>query len=65
LAHGQNGPDLSAQALTNPSGFAGIDGIFRLRPDGLVERGLAVLEVEHDGDKVIDPAPTTFQSVGQ
>ncbi|HZB93995.1 MAG TPA: penicillin-binding protein activator [Stellaceae bacterium] len=65
LAHGQNGPDLSAQALTNPSGFAGIDGIFRLRPDGLVERGLAVLEVEHDGDKVIDPAPTTFQSIGQ
>ena len=32
-------------ALTNPSGFAGVDGIFRLRPDGLVQRGLAVLEM--------------------
>lgn len=63
LAHGANGPDFSAAALTNPSGFAGIDGIFRLRADGLVERGLAVLEVERDGSKVIDPAPQTFQAV--
>jgi len=62
LAHGANGPDFSTAALTNPSGFAGIDGIFRLRADGLVERGLAVLEVEHDGSKVIDPAPQTFQA---
>jgi branched-chain amino acid transport system substrate-binding protein len=65
LAHGQNGPDFSAGALTNPSGFAGVDGIFRLRPDGLIERGLAVLEVEHDGSKVVDPAPQTFQAVTQ
>lgn len=48
-------------ALTNPNGFAGIDGIFRFRPDGLVERGLAVLEF-HKGDlRVIEPAPRTFQ----
>ena len=65
LAHGQNGPDFSAGALTNPSGFAGVDGIFRLHPDGLIERGLAVLEVEHDGSKVIDPAPQTFQAATQ
>ena len=29
----------------HPSGFAGVDGIFRLRTDGLIQRGLAVLEV--------------------
>lgn len=65
LAHGDRGPDFSAAALTNPSGFAGLDGIFRLRANGLIERGLAVLEVEHDGDKVIDPAPQTFQATTQ
>ena len=65
LAHGANGPDFSAAALTNPSGFAGIDGIFRFRPDGLIQRGLAVLEVRRDGSTVIDPAPETFQSLGQ
>jgi branched-chain amino acid transport system substrate-binding protein len=62
LAHGANGPDFSAAALTNPSGFVGIDGIFRLLPDGLVQRGLAVLEVRRDGSAVIDPAPETFQA---
>ncbi len=64
LAHGGNGPDFSAAALTNPSGFVGIDGIFRLLPDGLVQRGLAVLEVRRDGNVVIDPAPETFQTPG-
>jgi ABC-type branched-subunit amino acid transport system substrate-binding protein len=57
------GPDFSPAALTNPSGFAGVDGIFRLRPDGLVERGLAVLEMHRGGNVVIDPAPETFQAV--
>ena len=63
LAHGENGGDFSAAALTNPSGFAGVDGIFRLLPDGLVQRGLAVLEVHREGNKVIDQAPETFQAL--
>lgn len=50
----------SRNRLTAARGFAGIDGIFRFRPDGLVERGLAVLEVRANGFKVIDPAPTAF-----
>ncbi len=53
--------DFSAGPLTNPSGFAGLNGIFRLLPDGVVERGLAVLEVHRDGVTVIDPAPQTFE----
>lgn len=49
------------QDLTNPNGFAGIDGIFRLLPNGQTERGLAVIEVTRRGFTVIDPAPQTFQ----
>ncbi len=51
--------------ITNPSGFEGIDGLFRLRPSGLVERGLAVLEVTPAGARVIDPAPPNFDVLGQ
>ena len=35
--------------LTNASGFTGIDGVFRFRPDGTNERGLAVLRVTPSG----------------
>jgi len=52
-------------AMTNPSGFEGIDGLFRLRPNGLVERGLAVLEVTPTGARVVDPAPPSFDVLGQ
>lgn len=64
LARNANGPDFSPAALTNPSGFAGVDGIFRLRADGLIQRGLAVLEVHRNGNTVVSPAPTTFQALG-
>jgi ABC-type branched-subunit amino acid transport system substrate-binding protein len=48
------------QILTNPSGFSGIDGLFRFRPDGTNERGLAVLKVAAAGPQVISPAPRSF-----
>jgi len=47
-------------ALTSPGGFIGMDGIFRLRPSGLVQRGLAMFEIGRGGAREIDPAPTTF-----
>jgi ABC-type branched-subunit amino acid transport system substrate-binding protein len=50
------------QVLTNASGFAGIDGVFRFRPDGTNERGLAVLKVAPGGPQVVNPAPKTFGS---
>jgi ABC-type branched-subunit amino acid transport system substrate-binding protein len=52
----------SETVLTNPSGFAGIDGVFRFRPEGTNERGLAVLRVAPAGGQVISPAPRSFQS---
>jgi branched-chain amino acid transport system substrate-binding protein len=51
----------SEPALTNPSGFAGIDGVFRFRPEGTNERGLAVLRVAPSGGQVLSPAPHSFQ----
>ena len=50
------------QVLTNSSGFAGIDGVFRFRPDGTNDRGLAVLKVAPGGPQVVSPAPKTFGS---
>jgi ABC-type branched-subunit amino acid transport system substrate-binding protein len=51
----------SEQVLTNSSGFAGIDGVFRFRADGTNERGLAVLRVAPGGGLVVSPAPKSFQ----
>jgi branched-chain amino acid transport system substrate-binding protein len=59
-----DGPDpFSPQAIQNPNGFTGVDGLFRFGPDGLVQRGLAVLEVDPGGDKVVSPAPQSFQNL--
>jgi branched-chain amino acid transport system substrate-binding protein len=51
----------SEQVLANPSGFSGIDGVFRFRSDGPNERGLAVLRVTPSGGQVVSPAPHSFQ----
>ncbi|MFQ5775776.1 MAG: penicillin-binding protein activator [Kiloniellaceae bacterium] len=55
--------DFSRAALTQPSGFSGVDGVFRFLPDGDIERRLAVLELRRGGFKVLDEAPRTFQEV--
>ncbi|MEM7679431.1 MAG: penicillin-binding protein activator [Pseudomonadota bacterium] len=53
--------DFSRRAIMNPNGFSGIDGIFRFRSNGTVERGLAVLEFRRGRIRVLDEAPRTFQ----
>jgi ABC-type branched-subunit amino acid transport system substrate-binding protein len=50
----------SEQILTNTSGFAGIDGIFRFRSDGTSERGLAIMKVAPGGGQPVSPAPKSF-----
>ncbi len=57
----QRGPAMDAEALRNPSGFAGVDGVFRFGSDNVAERGLAVLEVGPDGFRVISEAPQSFE----
>ncbi|MGJ8585295.1 MAG: penicillin-binding protein activator [Marinosulfonomonas sp.] len=55
---------LSANALTQPSGFAGVSGVFRLLPDGTNERGLAVAQIQENQVIVIDSAPRSFGAAG-
>ena len=61
LGQGASGPDYVTAAFAAPSGYWGRDGIFRLTPSGITERGLAVLEVTRRFSKVIDRAPETFK----
>ena len=60
LVKTQGAQAFSPQVLTNPSGFSGIDGLFRFRPNGTNERGLAVLRVAAAGAQIISPAPHSF-----
>jgi len=47
-------------AIQNPSGFAGIDGIFRFRADGTNQRGLAVMQIGNGTTQIVSPAPRSF-----
>lgn len=57
LARTQGSQRFSESVLTNASGFAGADGVFRFRTDGQVERGLAVLELRNGQIVTINAAP--------
>jgi branched-chain amino acid transport system substrate-binding protein len=50
----------SRDAILNPRGFTGVDGLFRFTPEGRVQRGLAVIEVQPGGNQVVSPAPSSF-----
>lgn len=56
----QRAPTFSERTLTEPSGFVGLDGIFRFHKSGLVERGLAVFEVTSSEFLKIEDAPNSF-----
>lgn len=62
LARLKPGGDFSAEAITNPQGWSGVDGIFRFLPDGRSERALAVIEIQAARNTVVSPAPGTFTS---
>jgi branched-chain amino acid transport system substrate-binding protein len=48
-------------ALKNPAGFAGVDGIMRFQSNGLMERGVAVLQIKDGSIIELEPAPRTFR----
>jgi len=60
LARTQGQQRFSPDVLTNPSGFAGIDGLFRFRSDGTNERGLAVMRVGSGGGVPVAGSPKSF-----
>jgi ABC-type branched-subunit amino acid transport system substrate-binding protein len=51
--------------LVGPSGFAGVDGIFRFFPDGTSQRGLAMFQVVGGKAEMIAPAASSFELLGQ
>ena len=55
---------LTTSALTQSSGFAGVNGVFRLRGDGSNERALAVAQIKNNEVTIIDPAPRSFGGAG-
>ncbi|WP_298909879.1 penicillin-binding protein activator [uncultured Aliiroseovarius sp.] len=55
---------LTTTALTQPQGFVGVNGIFRLRGDGTNERGLAIAQIQNGSVVIIDPAPRSFAGAG-
>ena len=57
LSTAPQGTRFALANLTRNGGFNGVDGAFRLLPTGLVERSLAVLELQKSGPVVIDAAP--------
>lgn len=64
VAKSGGGASLSAEALMQSAGFVGVGGIFRLRPDGTTDRGLAVAQIQDKQLVVIEPAPNNFGGVG-
>ncbi|MCO4841801.1 MAG: penicillin-binding protein activator [Yoonia sp.] len=59
-----NANTLTKQALTSPQGFQGTAGIFRLLPNGLNERGLAVATIRNNQVVVLEQAPRSFGGAG-
>ena len=57
LVRTQGTQRFSEAALTNPSGFAGADGVFRFRSDGTNDRALAVYEIRNGAAAPLSPAP--------
>lgn len=64
LASAGNTAALTGSALTQPAGFVGVNGVFRLLSDGTNERGLAVAQIRDGAVQVIDPAPRRFGAPG-
>lgn len=62
LARTQGEQRFSDAVLQSPSGFAGVDGTFRFKPDGTNDRTLAIVEVRNGATSVVSPAPRTLGS---
>ncbi len=56
-------PSFDSATLAASNGYGGTAGVFRFLPSGLVQRGLAVLQVEPDGVRVVSPAPSSFEGL--
>lgn len=64
LAASGNSGALTRAALTQRSGFRGVNGVFRLNGDGTNERALAVARIVNRQVVIVSPAPTGFGLAG-
>lgn len=55
---------LGKGALTQSAGFQGVNGVFRFRPDGTTERGLAIATIRNQKIVVLENAPQSFGGAG-
>ena len=51
---------ITREYLTQGAGFVGVNGVFRLMPDGTNQRGLAVAQVQNGQIVVVEGAPISF-----
>ncbi len=62
LTRTQGDQRFSEAILTNESGFAGADGVFRFNRDGSNDRGYAIYEVRDGEAATIAPAPQSLEA---
>ena len=55
---------LMKSGLTQSSGFQGVSGAFRLRPDGTNQRTLSVATIRGNRVVILEPAPSGFRGAG-
>jgi len=60
----KSGRGLTRDDLTQPTGFEGVGGVFRLLPDGSNERALAVATIRDGEVRILSPAPQRFGGAG-
>ncbi len=63
-ARSQGGSPFSTARLTQPAGFAGVNGPFRFNANGRVQRNLAIIEVRDGQAVVTERAARSFEAVG-
>lgn len=59
-----NSDALTKAALTTPQGFKGTAGAFRLLPNGMNERALAVATIQDNQVVILEQAPRSFGAAG-
>jgi ABC-type branched-subunit amino acid transport system substrate-binding protein len=63
LAKTTSDNSFSREMITNPRGFSGVDGIFRIKGNGLSERGLSVVQIDQGEVVEVMGAPSSFFDV--
>lgn len=58
----RHNPSNLDEAIINPDGFAGINGIFRFFADGKNQHSLDIMQITSSADVVVDAAPHKFTS---